>query len=130
MADIAATFAGNNLFNAFHDHFPKKFILIFKSFEYFLHDFDDANFIGYFHCCFNELLIISLLSCHSSNPKIVKEFLQHIFSYIISLYTIASYDLFQNFQDDFSQLLLICTELLDNCRHHTFSIFGRVLRIH
>lgn len=113
VADVAPILATDYFFDSLHDHLSICFILIFETFEYFFHYFDDTNFVGNLYCCLDKLFVIPFFQGHSSDPEIVKKLLEYIFSNVASLYSIAPNNLLQYFQDDFAKLFFISPELLD-----------------
>ena len=130
MADIASTFRQHYLLDSFHDHLPKRLILIFESLVNFFNNLDDSHFPAQLHSGLDQLFVVALLNRHSSNPEASEEFFQNLLPNVVGLDSVATDNLFQHLKHNFSHFLFWVLKLPDQSWHDGFGILGGVFGIH
>jgi len=106
ITDLWTVLSFNEFLNGFHDHLSESLILIFQSEMDSLNNFSNSNFNTDFSGCFNQLFVISFFGCHSSGPETPEVIVKNLFSDVSRLNSIATDNLFENFQNYFSHFLL------------------------
>ena len=78
-----------------------------------LDDFSDSNFNTDFCGSFNQLFVISFFCSHSSGPETSEVIIKNLFSDVRGLNSIATDNLFENFQNYFPHFFLWSFKLSD-----------------